>query len=114
MNKSIKNAAIYLKVKSEKEDNYFISQKIDMMKEVCMENDLTVTDVYMNYGMSTLNFFKKYIKEMKEKQIKVLITEESEQLLSIIDIGLVDINILDYIKGTNFKFRKNREVIRDN
>ena len=36
MDKFIKNAAIYLTIKSEKENNYFILQKINRMKK-CYE-----------------------------------------------------------------------------
>ena len=40
MDKFIKNAAIYLTIKSEKEDNYFIFQKIKRMKECCKRKDI--------------------------------------------------------------------------
>ena len=75
MDKFIKNAAIYLTIKSKKENNYFVLQKINKMKECCERKE---------YLMN----------QLKRNQIDLLIIEDSEDISQIGEVEIEKITIV--------------------
>lgn len=75
----LKNAAIYLVKKSEKEDSYFISQKIKRIIENCKRKDIEIIGIFIDFQDKEGQ--EKYLKEqIKENKIQILIIEESEMI----------------------------------
>ena len=97
MDKNIKNAAIYLAVKSEKEDNYFISQKIEKMKQCCRRKDIEVNHIFVNYENGQDDFLKTYLKHLEEQikteNIEVLITEDTENSFIIDNLEIEKVKL---------------------
>lgn len=90
MDKFIKNAAIYLTIKSSKEDNYFISQKIKRIEEYCRKKNIQINHTFIVYKDQQENFCEsQFLEDQIEKnQIQLLIIEESE---SVSKLGKVEI-----------------------
>jgi len=86
MDKYIKNAAIYLAIKNEKEDNYFISNKIEKIKQCCKREDMKINHIFVNYdnGQNCKDLREK----LKKEKIDVLIINNDEKINEIDDIEI--------------------------
>lgn len=82
MDKFINNAAIYLTIKNEKEDNYFIFQKIKKIKECCKRKNIQIKHNFLVYKNQEKDFEEnKYLmNQIKINQINLLIIEEGEDV----------------------------------
>lgn len=96
MDKFIKNAAIYLTIKSEKEDNYFIFQKIKRMKECCKRKDIEIKHTFIVYKNQKENFKENQylIDQIKRNEINLLIIEDSEDVSQIGEVEIEKVIIL--------------------
>lgn len=96
MDKFINNAAIYLTIKSEKENNYFIFQKIKRMKECCERKDIEIKHIFLVRKNQKGNFKENQylMNQIKRNQINLLITEDSEDVSQIGEVEIEKITIL--------------------
>lgn len=94
MDKFVKNAAIYLAVKSEKEDYYFISEKLKKMKECCTKKDIEITQVFIVSGIENVKEKWGNLKEqIKKNKIQVLVVEEKEEILLLDEVEIEEVYI---------------------
>ncbi len=96
MDKFIKNAAIYLTIKSKKENNYFILQKINRMKECCERKDIEIKHIFIVCKNQKRNFKENQylMNQLKRNQIDLLIIENSEDISQIGEVEIEKITIL--------------------
>ncbi len=96
MDKFIKNAAIYLTIKSEKENNYFISQKIKKIKECCKRKDIEIKHTFIvdKNQNGNLKENQYLMNQIKRNQINLLIIEDSEDVSQIEEVEIEKVTIL--------------------
>ena len=96
MDKFIKNAAIYLVIKNEKEDNYFIFQKIRKIKECFKRKNIKIKHNFLVYKNQDENMeIKQYLmNQIKKNQIDLLIIEEGEELPYLGNVEIEKVMIL--------------------
>ncbi len=96
MDNFIKNAAIYLIIKNEKEDNYFISQKINRIKESFKRKNVKIQHYFLVYKCQEENFeMNQYImNQIKKNQIDLLIVEDGEDVPYLKNVGIEKVMIL--------------------
>ena len=97
MDKFTKNAAICLVIKSEKEDNYFIKQKIRKMKELCMKEEVEIMNTFIliksDEQKNIQSQYQYLMKQIKNEQIQVLFVEEIEDNMQLGDIEIKKIKV---------------------
>ena len=96
MDKFIKNAAIYLVIKNEKEDNYFIFQKIEKIRECFKRKNIKIKHNFLVYKNQDENMeIKQYLmNQIKKNQIDLLIIEEGEELPYLGNVEIEKVMIL--------------------
>lgn len=96
MDKFINHAAIYLTIKNEKENNYFIFQKIKRMKEYCERKDIEIKHIFVVRKNQKGAFKEKQylMNQIKRNQINLLIIEDSEDVSQIEEIKIEKITSL--------------------
>ena len=96
MDKFIKNAAIYLVIKNEKEDNYFIFQKIRKIRKCFKRKNIKIKHNFLVYKNQYENIeIKQYLmNQIKKNQIDLLIIEEGEELPYLGNVEIEKVMIL--------------------